>query len=145
MLNLFLRTHLLNLLFQNREVNQRDLVVLNLLITIIPLSFSIVYYEIGTILAFTGAFCGFVVIYCLPVICYLKKKYTEITNPVLAEAIALNEHRVVTSKQAAMGNAGLDASQSSRMSNSMGTWGNMTNGMRTSQPGALSITHRNTM
>ena len=48
--------------------------------------------------SFTGAFCGFVVIYCLPVICYLKKKYTEITNPVLAEAIALNEHRVVTSK-----------------------------------------------
>ena len=103
MLNLFLRTHLLNLLFQNREVNQRDLVVLNLLITIIPLSFAIVYYEIGTILAFTGAFCGFVVIYCLPVMCYLKKKYTEITNPILAEAIAHNQHRIFTSKQAALG------------------------------------------
>ena len=96
MLNLFLRTHLLNLLFQNREVDQRDLVVLNLLITIIPLSFAIVYPDIGTILAFTGAFCGFVVIYCLPVMCYLKQKYTEITNPILAEAIALNEHRTMT-------------------------------------------------
>ena len=98
MLNLFLRTHLLNLLFQNREVDQKDLIVLNLLITIIPLSFAIVCPDIGTILAFTGAFCGFFVIYCLPVMCYLKQRYTEITNPILAEAIALNEHRILTKR-----------------------------------------------
>lgn len=113
MLNLFLRTHLLNLLFQNREVDQKDLIVLNLLITIIPLSFAIVYPDIGTILAFTGAFCGFAIIYCLPVMCYLKQKYTEITNPILAEAIALNEHRIFTNKQAVSGKNCLETSQTS--------------------------------
>lgn len=91
--------------------------MLNFLVTIIPLSFSIVYFEIGTILAYTGAFSGFVVIYCLPVMCYLKKKYMEITNPILAEAITHNEVRIMTSKQAAHG---LDVSQTSRMSASLG-------------------------
>ena len=99
MLNLFMRTHLLNLLFSNKEVDQRHLVVLNILVTLIPLNFAIFYPEIGTILAFSGAFAGFVIVYCLPVMVYLKRKYTRITNPLLAEAIALNEFRVVTSKE----------------------------------------------
>ena len=99
MLNLFMRTHLLNLVFSNKEVDQRHLVVLNVLVTLIPLNFAIFYPEIGTILAFSGAFAGFVIVYCLPVMVYLKKKYTRITNPLLAEAIALNEFRVVTSKE----------------------------------------------
>ena len=64
----------------------------------IPLAFAILYPEIGTILAYSGAFAGFVVIYCLPVMVYLKKRYTQITNPLLAEAIALNEFRIVTNR-----------------------------------------------
>ena len=90
---------MLNLLFSNREVDQRHLIVLNILVTLIPLNFAIFYPEIGTILAFSGAFAGFVIVYCLPVMVYLKRKYTRITNPLLAEAIALNEFRVVTSKE----------------------------------------------
>ena len=43
--------------------------------------------------------------------CYLKKKYTEITNPILAEAIAHNEHRIFTNKQASGGAASLDSTQ----------------------------------
>ena len=80
-------------------MTQRDLVVVNVLVTIIPLSFALVYPYIGTILAFTGSFAGFIIIYCLPVMVHLKKRYTQITNPLLAEAIALNEFRVVTTKQ----------------------------------------------
>jgi hypothetical protein len=64
----------------------------------IPLAFAILYPQIGTILAYSGAFAGFIVIYCLPVMVFLKKRYTEITNPLLAEAIALNEFRIVTNR-----------------------------------------------
>ena len=86
------------MLFKNQEVTHRDLVVLNFLVTIIPLAFSVFYPKIGTILAFSGAFAGFVMIYCLPVMVYLKKRYTQITNPLLAEAIAINEFRLVRTK-----------------------------------------------
>ena len=98
MLNLLLRTHLLNIFFANKTVNQCDLVVLNILVTIIPLTLAILYPEIGTILAYSGASAGFIVIYCLPVMVFLKKRYTQITNPLLAEALALNEFRIVTSR-----------------------------------------------
>lgn len=52
------------------------MIVLNVLVTIIPLTCAIVYPEIGTILAFSGAFAGFIIIYCLPVMVFLKKRYT---------------------------------------------------------------------
>ena len=95
MLNLFMRTHLLNLFFQNKEVTQKHLIILNLIVTLIPLSFAIWYPNIGTIISWTGAFAGFIIIYCLPVMVYLKKRYVQITNPLLAEAISLNEFRVI--------------------------------------------------
>ena len=98
MLNLFLRTHILNLFFRKREVTQTTLVILNLIVTTIPLCLALLYPYIGTILAFTGAFAGFLIIYCLPVMVHLKRRYTQITNPLLAEAIALNEFQVVSSK-----------------------------------------------
>lgn len=87
MLNLFMRTHLLNLFFQNKEVSRKHLIILNLIVTLIPLSFAIWYPNIGTIISWTGAFAGFIIIYCLPVMVYLKKRYVQITNPLLAEAI----------------------------------------------------------
>ena len=99
LMNLFLRTHLLNLFFQKRQVSQCHLTVVNALIAIIPLCFAIWFPEIGTIMAFTGAFAGFVIIYCLPVMVFLKKRYLQITNPILAEAIALNECRVIKSNE----------------------------------------------
>lgn len=90
LLNLFFRTQLLNLFYENKEVRKRDLVMLNSIVFLIPLTFSIIFPEIGSIIAYSGAFAGFVVVYCLPVIVYLKKKYIQITNPLLAEAITLN-------------------------------------------------------
>ena len=92
-INLFLRTHLLNIFFKRRDVSQMDMVMLNIIVTTIPLSFSLFYPEIATILAFSGAFGGFISIYCLPVLVHLKKQYVMIKNPILAEAMALNDYR----------------------------------------------------
>ena len=98
LLNLLLRTHLLNLIFTDKCVNHKDMIILNILVTIIPLSFAIVFPDIGSILAFGGAFAGFIIIYCLPVMVYLRKKYLAITNPLRAEVLALNEYRIVSQK-----------------------------------------------
>lgn len=95
MLNLFLRTQLLNLFFENKPVQKRDLVILNLILTLIPLAFALFMPQMGTIIAYSGAFAGFIIIYCLPVMVFLKKKYIRITNPLLAEAIDLNHHKVI--------------------------------------------------
>ena len=76
MLNLFLRTHLLNLFFRRKEITQTHLLLLNSLLTIIPLALAIWYHKLGTILAYTGAFAGFTIIYCLPVMVHLKRRYT---------------------------------------------------------------------
>ena len=72
-----------------------DLVVLNILVTIIPLSFACIYPNIGNIMTYTGAFFGTVSMYFLPVLVHLKKRYTQLTNPLLAEAIALNEFTIM--------------------------------------------------
>ena len=98
MLNLFLRTHLLNLIFKDQVVTQKDLVIVNILVTLLPLSFAIVFPNIGSVLAYGGGAAGFVMIYCLPVMVYLKKKYLQITNPLRAEAVALNEYRIAKTK-----------------------------------------------
>ena len=87
LLNLFVRTHLLNLLFERKEIRKRDLVILNLLMTLVPLAFAIFDSATGSIIAFSGATAGFIIIYCLPVMVYLKAEYLKITNPELAEAI----------------------------------------------------------
>lgn len=95
LLNLFMRTHLLNLFYESKEVRRRDLVLLNLVVSLIPLTFAIIFPEIGSIIAYSGAFAGFIVIYFLPVIVFLKQKYIRITNPLLAEAIDQNQFRVI--------------------------------------------------
>ena len=99
LLNLLLRTHLFNLIFADKIVNRRDTIVVNILVTILPLSFAIVFPSIGSILAFGGAFAGFIIIYCLPVMVHLRKEYLNITNPLRAEALALIEYRIKNSKK----------------------------------------------
>jgi hypothetical protein len=64
-------------------------------LTLIPLTFGLMYNKIGEILTFTGAFGGLICMYVLPVMVHLKKRYTQITNPLLAEALALNEFTVI--------------------------------------------------
>ena len=76
MLNLFARTHVLNIFYRNRHVRKRDLFLVNIFMTAIPLLFSLLAPNIGMILTYTGAFGGFFSMYLLPVAVYLKKRYT---------------------------------------------------------------------
>ena len=62
-----------------------------LLITFIPFLFALFYPNIGTVLSYVGAIAGFFIIYVVPCLVYLKYQRTKITNPLLAEAICLNE------------------------------------------------------
>lgn len=71
--------------------------ILNLVVSLIPLTFALFHPMIGSIIAYTGAVAGFVIIYCLPVMVFIKKKYLRITNPILAEAIELNQFKVIVS------------------------------------------------
>ena len=63
----------------------------NLLITFIPLLFALFYPNIGTVLGYVGALAGFAIIYVFPVLVHLKYMKTKIQNPLLAEAIKMNE------------------------------------------------------
>ena len=90
LINLILRTSLLNAFWRHREMTKRSLVLLNAAITLIPLTIALFLDEIGSLLAFTGSISGLVLIYTLPVLVHLRRRYIQITNPLLAEAIARN-------------------------------------------------------
>ena len=87
----FLNDILLKLLFRNKEVGTLVSLTLNLSITFIPLLFALFYPNIGTVLGYVGALSGFMIIYVFPVLVHLKYMKTKITNPLLAEAIKMNE------------------------------------------------------
>ena len=87
----FLNDILLKLFFRNKEVGKMVSLGLNISISFIPLVLSIVYPSIGTVLGYVGAVAGFAIIYVYPVLVHLKHMRTKITNPLLAEAIKMNE------------------------------------------------------
>jgi|TARA_B110000285_G_scaffold214995_1_gene260916 hypothetical protein len=61
--------------------------LLNIGISVVPLSMAIFYPKIGTILGYAGAASGFFMIYLIPVITYMKMRKIEILYPELASAI----------------------------------------------------------
>jgi len=86
----FLMNILMILFWRNQEVPRRTEWILNVSITFIPFLFALFYPNIGTILSYVSAVSGFAVIYVFPVLVHLKRMKTNITNPLLAEAIAMN-------------------------------------------------------
>jgi hypothetical protein len=56
------------------------------LILLIPLSITVFYPKIASILSYVGSVAGFFVLYSLPVFTYLQKLKDEIENPILTEA-----------------------------------------------------------
>ena len=90
----FLTSMLLLLFWSKREITRREEIILNMVIILIPVFFTLVYPNIGTILGYVGAFTGFVIMYLLPVMVHLKRMKTRIQNPLLAEAIDMNAFRL---------------------------------------------------
>jgi len=90
LLHFFEMTYILNLFFRNSQVSALTSFSINFMICFIPLLFALFYPKIGTVLAYISSLSGFLIIYCYPIFIHLKHKRTQITNPLLAEAIVKN-------------------------------------------------------
>jgi len=90
----FLYDLIIRLFFKAEEpTNKLITVALNISINLFPLICALYIPNIGTLLAVVGTVSGYLVIYVLPVFVYLKHMRTKITNPLLAEALVLNEYK----------------------------------------------------
>lgn len=92
----FLNSMLLQLFWQNSKISRRSEIILNISLTTVPLMFALFYQQVGTILSYTGAISGFLIIYVLPVMIHLKRLRTSIENPLLAEALEMNQFNAQT-------------------------------------------------
>ena len=94
LLSYFLTDMIKRLFFRNIEVNDRIYFFIVFGISFFPLIFSLFLPSVGSILSYAGAISGFFIIYILPVTTYMKWKRTQIQNPLLAEALKMNEYSV---------------------------------------------------
>ena len=72
LVNFFLKTIIKNIFFREREVSTLIDFSLNVSLVLIPLAFALFYPNISTVLAYSGAISGFLIIYLFPVLVYLK-------------------------------------------------------------------------
>ena len=89
----FLYDLILRLFFKAEEPSTVIGVALNIGINLFPLICALYIPHIGILLSVVGTISGYLIIYVLPVFVYLKHKRTQITNPLLAEALVLNEYK----------------------------------------------------
>ena len=68
-------------------------ILINVGINLFPLICAWYIPHIATLLSIIGTVAGYLSIYVLPVFVYLKHQRTKLTNPLLAEALVLNEFK----------------------------------------------------
>ena len=93
----FLYDLILRLFFRAQEPAKMISLAITLGINIFPLICALYIPHIGTLLAGVSTVSGYLIIYILPVFVYLKHMRTKITNPLLAEALVMNEYKTQTS------------------------------------------------
>jgi len=91
LVNNFQREILMNLIWKTTDVSDKKFKMLNICISIVPLCFALFYPKIGSILGYAASVSGFLMIYVIPVITYMKMRKIEILHPLLAAAIQENE------------------------------------------------------
>ena len=74
----FCASILLKLLFGNVEQKRLTELCVGYFIIIVCTLFALFYPNIGTVLSYVGAVCGFVIIYLLPVLVHLAQSREEI-------------------------------------------------------------------
>lgn len=89
----FLYDLILRLFFKAEEPAKLISLFINIGINLFPLICALYIPHIGTLLGVVGTISGYLVIYVLPVFVYLKHMRTQITNPLLAEALVMNEFK----------------------------------------------------
>ena len=67
----FLQSALVKLVFGEAEVSRVTELMTGWVIIFVNLQFALFYPNIGTLLSYVGAICGFFIIYLLPVMVYL--------------------------------------------------------------------------
>lgn len=88
------------LLYGKPETDSMKLnILLNSCILVVPFLLSLFYPDIGTLAGYLGSVSALFCIYILPTLTYLKYKYTEINNPILAEALKNNKFTVKNPKE----------------------------------------------
>ena len=97
LINHFLRSMVFQLFFPGKEITSKIFYPVNVICLIIPASITIFYPKIGSILGYIGAFAGFLIVYFLPVITYLKLLKTQMEHPLLAQAILNDQYEFKTS------------------------------------------------
>ena len=89
----FLYDLIVRLFFKAEEPAKMISVAINVGINLFPFICALYIPHIGTLLGVVGTISGYLVIYVLPVFVYLKHERTKITNPLLAEALVMNEYK----------------------------------------------------
>lgn len=89
----FLYDLMIRLFFPAGEPGRSVSFAITLGINVFPFCCAIWIPHIGTLLAGVSTLSGYLIIYILPVFVHLKHMRTKITNPLLAEAIVLNEFK----------------------------------------------------
>lgn len=93
LVSLFLYDLILRLFFPSREPSRCTSLTIGMLINVFPFCCALWIPHIGTLLASVSTLSGYLIIYVLPVFVYLKHMRTKITNPLLAEALVMNEFK----------------------------------------------------
>jgi hypothetical protein len=88
----------MNLIWKTTDIPEYKFRILNCCISLVPLCFAIFYPKIGSILGYAASVSGFLMIYVVPVVTYMKMRLVEIQNPLLAAALQENEVSVYVPK-----------------------------------------------
>ena len=89
----FLNDLIIKLFFKSMEPSRLVGMLLNLGINSFPLICALFIPHIATLLSIFSTVAGYLIIYVLPVFVYLKHQRTKLTNPLLAEALVVNEFK----------------------------------------------------
>ena len=91
LVNHFQRVILFNLIWKTPNVSDYQFRMMNICISTVPLCFALFYPKIGSILGYAASVSGFLMIYVVPVLAYMKMREIEIKHPLLAQALQENE------------------------------------------------------
>ena len=68
--------------------------MINSLILIMPFILAVFYPDVGKLAAYLSSVAGLFCIYVLPTVTYLKSLYTQIKNPILADALIADKYSI---------------------------------------------------
>mmetsp|Transcript_21636 Transcript_21636/g.28977 ORF Transcript_21636/g.28977 Transcript_21636/m.28977 type:complete len:139 (+) Transcript_21636:1364-1780(+) len=89
----FLYDLILKLLFNSNQPGRVVDLLISVGINLFPLICALYIPKISVLLSIVGTVAGYLIIYVLPIFVYMKHQRTKLTNPLLAEALVLNEFK----------------------------------------------------